>query len=68
MSGETLPNGFDRATWLSDLEARIADLEAELDATEDNSRRLAISNEITDRRYQLDRRRRYLSEVEEGSS
>ena len=59
---ETLPNGHDRTTWLSEIETRIADLAAELDTTEDRSRRLTLSNEIREREYQLQLRRAYLSE------
>lgn len=62
---QTLPNGYDRTTWLSSVETRIAELAAELDTTEDRSRRLAISNELHERGHQLERRRRYLAEVEE---
>ena len=65
MTGEQLPNGFDRAAWLSAVADRIAELEAELGTTEDKSRRLAIDHELHERRFQLEARRRYLLEVEQ---
>ena len=59
---ESLPNGYERETWLSEIETRIADLSSELETTEDRSIRRSISNEIREREHQLQLRRAYLKE------
>lgn len=68
MTDETLPNGYIRETWISDIAERIAVLDAELEESDDESKRLSISHELHERQHQLERRRRYLAEVEEDES
>ena len=61
-----LPNGYAEETWISDLVNTITDIEVDLAETEDHHVADALRSKLSNKRWQLERRREYLESVKAG--